>query len=464
MHRNDLFLLLSKLSKKEVKDFDLFLKRNTTKTSIPNRLLTYIRKHHPDFSPNKVTFEKAHAFVFKTIPFNKISILNAISDIRKELKRYLVYRFQDDFSTERDFILLQFYRERALSKHFEKQLGTIHTELKKTKKQEASHWLQEMQLAHERYYHINTDRVKNYRAEIFNAMDNLDLFYTAMKLKYSSEVYNGYQILKESEPNIRLLPEIEQSDWYSHSRFHHCYKIVLQMVRERDESLFHRLKNIVFEEGNYFSKKDLYILITYLLNHTSYEIRKGKDDFVEESFELVKFAVDQQVFIINDVFDPIHFLNIIDIAGRLQQLEWAKEFVQKWSNKLEPSTKAYYTLFYQALIEFRMENFEACSDLLAIAGLKEPQTEIRGKWLEIASHYEINSPENFILNQCTAFEKFIRRNQLLHDKRKKGALLSIRIMRMLLKIDPDKNKMIEMLNNADDFHYKGWLLQKVEAL
>ncbi len=53
----------------------------------------------------------------------------------------------------------------------------------------------------------------------------------------------------------------------------------------------------------------------------------------------------------------------------------------------------------------------------------------------------------------------------MSEKRKKGVLLSIKVLRMLIKdINPDKKKIERILNEGESFHYKSWLLQKLEKL
>lgn len=464
MHTNDLLILLSKLSKKEIKDFDLFMKRNFASTNVPNRLLSFLRKHYPNFNPDKVTFEKAHIFLFKSAPFNKTRIQNEISEIKKELRKYLVYKFQDDFAYEQDYILLQIYKKYNLDQQFARQLKSMNRDLDGAIQKDMWFWHKKMELAHEQYFHVNTERIKK-RSSIYDALNYLDQFHVASKLRYSSEIYNGYQIIGEEEPNISFLSEIEEQELPENSHYHYFYKLALQMIRDRDELIYFRLKELFWKEYNQINEKTRFVLITYLLNHTSHEVIKGKTAFEKESFELLKFGMTQQIFIINGILNPNHFLNAIEVAARLKHFDLAEQFIEQWSDKLEDSTREYYIILGKAIIEFRMQNFESCSKTLSQINLKEPQSKLRGRWLKIISHYEIKSDDEDILDLCSAFEKFIRRNKLVSEKRKKGVLLSIKVLRMLVKdINPDKKKIEGILNKGESFHYKSWLLQKLDEL
>ncbi len=467
MHNNDLLILLSKFSKKEMKEFDVFMKRRSSPTSAANKLLTFIRKQHPVFESTKCTVEKAHAFVFKKKTFKRTDILNAISDIRKELKKYLVYNHHEGFSYEHGFILLQLYKKYKLDKLFDKQLDAMRRELQQSSQKDMWSSLKEMQLAHEHYYHMSTKR-RTERSELRKAMEQLDLFYAAAKLKYSSEWYNGFQILDEEEPDISFLVEIEKADWEKTSLYHYCYKIALKMIRTREESLYRLLKGMFIDLVDQIKQEDQYVLITYLLNHTSYEIRKGKEAYEKESFELLQFGFKRQIFSINGKIDPVHFINMVEVSTNLKEFNWATDFIKVWSSNLEPSTREYYVLLCEALIEFRRKNFKLCSSILAKVDLKEPQDELRGRWLKIIVHYEEEKkedrPENFILNQCTAFEKFVQRNKLIHQKRKNAVKLFTKVLRLVLNVNADKAKILGILDSAEDFHYKSWLYQKVEEL
>lgn len=463
MHKNDLLILLQKLSQKEVKDFQIFLKRHFKADSIPMRLFQFLRNHHPVFSPNKVTYENAHNFLAPGKLFNKTLVINHLSDIRIKLREYLVEQYLKENPAQQDMILLQVYRQYQLDKHFIKKHNALNRALEKDKVMDMWFYLKKMILDHEQYSFKSTKSL-NVRSSIYSVMDNLDRFYASAKLRYSSELFNGFQILDESEPDILFLSEIEESPLIQSSLYHHFYNLALKMLRDRDQSKYYQLKNDFFKNSKQISKEDQYILICYLLNYISYEVRKGKETFNEECFELFKFGFEKEIFIVPGILPPNLLLNAVEVAGHLGQAEWAKATIKKWSKKLEPTIRNYYTMLSKAILYFRIQDFESCSKILLQPDIIEPQNELRRRWLEVVVPYELKSGHNLILGRCTAFEKFVRRNTFIHQTRKKGVLLSIKILRMLLKPEPDKNRILKLIENSEDFHYKGWLTQKAKEL
>ncbi len=464
MHTNDLLLLLSKLSLKEIKSFNAYLRKQFKEDSIPLRLFQFLRKHHPDFSSTKVNYEKAFAVLGSKQPFNKIMVLNNLSDIRIALRKYLVGQHLQKTPFQQDMILLQVYQENQLDKHFEKQHKDSSNALENTTQKDIWYWLKKMQLDHEKYFYVNTLRAKN-RDLLYSAMHNLDHFYAAAKLRYSCELYNGYQVMNQQEPNIQFLQEIESSNLWQNSEYHQFYLLALNMMRSRDESVFEQLKNEFFQNLNRVSEKDQLIILSYLMNHVSYLIRTDKQaDLWSDYFDLVKLGYEKEIFTIDGILIPEHFLNTIELAGHLKEVEWAKSTIAKWGEKLEASNRSYYISLSKAILYFHIQDFESCSKTLAQIDVKEPQDKLRGRWLGIIADYEQQKDIDDILNRCDAFEKFIQRNRLIHTTRKKAVLLSIKIIKMFLKINPNKEKILDLLENSDNFHYKNWMKQKAKTL
>ena len=130
------------------------------------------------------------------------------------------------------------------------------------------------------------------------------------------------------------------------------------------------MKERFFTQFEQLQAADRFVIISYLLNHTSYEIRRGKDEFIEASFDLIRFGVDREIFIIDGVFDAVHFLNAIEVSSRLQKYDWAHDLIAKWSDRLPTETKDYYISLGLALIHFKKKGLRC---LLRYAGENRPQ-------------------------------------------------------------------------------------------
>ena len=320
MEQLDLFVLLKKLSSKEVKEFDAYLKRQSREGTIIRKLFKYLRKHHPQFATEKVSYLKLHQLLFPKKAFKQKIISNYLSDIHIALRKFLVEKHLEAHSYQNDYILLQIYRKYQLDHLFNKQLNSLKSTLEQAPQKDFWHFFKEMQLNQDHYFYMSTKRIVN-RQSIQQAMCQLDDFYTAAKLKYSSEIYSGSRILDEAEPDISPIDESAFSD---RSLYHQIYTLTLEMIQKQSTDSYYALKTLFLTQYTALCQDDQFTILTYLINFTSYVIKKGDDSFITESFELLKFGVERQHFIIDGVFDPNHFLNTVEAASRSKYFGWGQ--------------------------------------------------------------------------------------------------------------------------------------------
>lgn len=464
MYSSELLILLEKLSKKEMKNFYTYLNKQYRKGHIALRLFQYLRKYHPDFETKKVSYEKAFTYLFPSRSFNKITVSNAISDIKVKLDQYFVMQHIQDNEYERKAILLQVYKRYQVDKLIKNNFAEMDRVLNRVQQKDHTYWLRKALLELEYYSSVNTERLKK-RSSILSADKNLDYFYAALKLKIGSKIFNGYRLMDESEPKVSFLSEIESLNLHQHSFYHLFYHLATRMFDERDDGIYHQLKEDFFNHHREVSVEDQCTLLTYLLNHNAKEIRKGREDLGEETFELLKFGLEQELFNFQGYLYPNHFLNAIEIAISIEKFSWTEKVIEEWGGKLEPTNRKYYNSLGKAILCLHTQKFEECLDYLIEVDKKEPQNELRGRWLYIATHYELgNRTTEHILYKYDAFKNYVRNNKLISQELKQAVTSSLNILKVFLTEKPDKRRILNLIETSKGFFYKKWLKQKAEEL
>ena len=324
------------------------------------------------------------------------------------------------------------------------------------------YWEHKMSLAHELYFNPWTNRENNQNHKIGESLESLDLFHAAAKFRYACELYSRHQILQEPLPDIPFLEELMKKDWSKVSAYHGSYQLVLRLIRERKDDIYYQLKEMVMTRTEEFQARDLHILISYLINHTGFHIKSGKQEFTQEAFELYRFSVERELFITDGQFDARHFDNIVDIGRGLQEYDWLEQFVEDWSPYLAEDIREQTRLFSQAFIHFSKGTFDKALEILGTIKHPEMYNNVRLRLLEIATLYELEEDRNLILDRCNAAEKYARRNEQMHEKMRINVLNFLRIIRRLLEIEPDLSALQEQLENPGfPSYFKLWLLEKV---
>lgn len=461
MHNNKLLKLLAQLSAKEIKEFHSYVKRLFPNNSALNRLLEYLKKAHPDFSKDKLDSRKAHSYVFKEVEFKQQNINNAISDVRKELKRFLVWRYQEEFPYERDFLLLQLYKKLKAEKHFDQQLVTTMKGVEK-QRNDIWYWLKKMRIAHEYYYDPKKEQINVEGQKLEAIMVNLDLFYTAAKLKYASEFYNRNALLKKTPPNLIFLEEVMNKNWES-SLLHYCFQLVIQLLQTRKNEIYFKLKKIIIDNLGHFSAENLNTFFSYLINHHAYLNKGGAEINVEELLELYKYGIECRAFVVNGVFNVSHYNNIVDLACKLKEFDWLEEFNKNCSCHLPESISESTFRLSSAFILFAQEEYGEVISILLSTYPKGIHNEVRYRCLEIASNYEKHGGADRVIQLCLACEQFTRRNKKMNSQMQRKLLNFTKIVKKLCrgKVEISKEELWDDLAQYEGVYFGSWVTQKI---
>lgn len=465
MHKNKLLIFLGKLSEQEIKEFKIsYMNKLYDKTSVPNRLLNYLIKYHPNFSSEKLDAEKIHKSVFKNGTYNRNDVINAFSDLRKELKRFLIWNSKEDFPFEKDSILLQLYEKYNLKTHFDLLLKSMNKKVDK-ESEDIWKWYKKMKLAHEYYFDPKKEQINLSESSLLAAMENLDKFYAISKLKYACELQNRNQVLQNKLPKIKLLKELVNESKHEDSVLHQCFFLALQLFEKREEDTYSKLKNIFFKNIKNFSRENQLIFLTYLINHHSYRMKNGLLLSRTEFFELYQFGVEYEVFIVDGVFDVSHFNNIVGLGCTLKELKWLKKFIKNWSPKLNDDIREQTELMSKVSLLFAGGEFEQIIELTRTIEFKGLNNKLRFRCIQIASSYELDSySSQDVIDLCIACENFARRNTEIGEYMKLGLLNFTKFVKKLSVFPPQKEKIKAELERGEFIYFGDWLKEKVSLL
>lgn len=460
MQKNKLLKFLEKLSPQEIKDFKIsYMNKLYDKKSVPNRLLNYLYKYYPDFSSDKLDAEKIHKYVFKDKAYNRNDVLNAFSDLRKELKRFLIWNSKDDFTFEKESILLQLFERYNLNNHFDVLLNSMNNKVEK-EKEDIWKWSKKMRLAHENYFDPKKIQINLNEEFLLKAMDNLDRFYFTSKLKYACELQNRNQILQNELPNIKLLEALVNEAKNDKSLLLRAFFLAHQLFQSRDENIYAELKDTVTENFNTFSKENQHIFLTYLINHHNYRKKNGLPASRSELLDLFKFGVKHEIFIVDGVFDVNHFNNIVDLGCKQKELIWTESFIKKYSPKLKDDIRLQTESISEISLLFAKGYFEKVIELIRTSEFNGIHNKLRFRCMQIISYFELDfySPQD-VMDLCVACENFARKNTKIGEDMKQALLKFTRNVKRLVNNSPHKVKT--ELERGGVIYFEDWLKEKV---
>ena len=464
MQNNKLIKFLKKLDEQEIKEFKTsYMDRLHSKNSIPNLLLKYLQKHHPEFPKEKLQPEKVYKIIFKDSNFSQDKINKAISDLRGELKLYLIRKYQDEFPFERDLILLQLYEKYNLKPHFDLHLKSMLRDVKK-EKLHAGKWLKKMRIAHEGYFDPKKEQIDQSDEFLIEANENLDQFYALSKLQYACELHNRSQVIQGKTSNINFTELISNPSIQNYSPLHKSFFLAYQLFLNRSEQIYLELKKTVFKNIRDFSLENQHILLTYLINHNSYKKKKGLPFSRKELFEIYQFGINSEMFIKDGIFNSSHFNNIVDLGCKQKELKWLEHFIERWSIYLAEEIRDPTIQISKAFIHFEKKEFGKVTDILNKHNFKGVHNKLRFRFLEIAAKYELGEKREHIISLCQTSKKFARRSSELGNIMGEGLYNFSKFVEKLLSPKLQVEKIKAEFEKKEFIYFEDWLKEKVSQI
>jgi len=209
MYKSKLIDRLRLLEKDELRDFGRFIESpyyNKDEKAI--KLFKYLKKYHPVFETTRLDREYIAGKLFpewKEKKYNKISYL--MTDLSQLVDDFITVRELENDDIEYRQLQLRAYKRRKGDWFFHQAAGKLRKDLNKAPERGIDYYFQQYRLNHHVYTHATTNRSKTHIQSLENTLNNLDLFYFSVKLRYSSEV-ELRQLMFSEENKLTLLDEI----------------------------------------------------------------------------------------------------------------------------------------------------------------------------------------------------------------------------------------------------------------
>ena len=455
--------LLRTLGKDEVDSFWKYLKKEHANERIALSLFAYIKKFHPEYRDEK-RLEMAYAYrkVFRAeIGKNRKQVLNALSDLYGWLKSFLLSEKATKGVFESQLLWLAFLQEKGLQVEFPRYASRFQRELKSVSKKNALDYLKEVAVNHFIQFHL---ALGNFPPEGNDGAD-LDLFYALAKLKSACEKANFINVQSlETEPE----PLPEHLEVFLRQIQHEeplllLYMEVYQLLVVHHNASFDKLETMLPKFVDEIAPAELNLILRYLHNYATSQIRKGKVEFWKRTHQLNKFSLEHRIFAHEGTMSGAQFNNIVSAACSAKEISWAQSFVKAQSKLLSKDLRDDAVLLANATILFEKNEFKKVLEILREENFRDIFDNVRSRALQMRSYYEIWVKEktaaiwDFHLN----FESYLRRHRTPKKEAIEATLKFIQILKMLFSQKASRDDIQQVIQTTDVLYFKTWLLDKL---
>lgn len=294
---------------------------------------------------------------------------------------------------------LEYYVVRALENKFENEYAKVENERADVVTKNAHYHLKNFEIAEilGAYNTRYNDRNKADEPNLESISEELDTFYLAKKTEYLCHCYNRMRTVKVEYAlhlEKELLSYLPQSHFFQKPVIKIWYDTLL-LLKTPTEALHTQLKNSIVDAANCLSSSEKQIIFT-LLSNTIINIYKNEtsEKRYREYFNLYKLQLQYpDALYLDGYLDPKTFRNFGIIAMRLNELQWAEDFINSHDGKLSPAnadSQDTYNLI-KAELAFAKKDYAAAEDFLMLVKGENIGLKIDERRIRLKLYYETNS-------------------------------------------------------------------------
>ncbi len=471
--------MLKTMSSKDLNKFDLFL-RSPFYNKSENIVLLFelIQKEYPaykkeDYQSRALDKEVVFRKLFPEKKSKDSSLRALMSQLSKLIEDFFVIieLENDNKSKLRNELMLESLLKRRLNNIFHKKLESIRKKDKKQKVRGTDYYYYMFQFSNMSFQHKITTDNRTLNAGLQDLMNKLDLFYIASKLLYVAASMNRQHVV-DKDYRINLLNEVLSfskdseigQEPYVKLYYHLCLLLRDEAPQEQDN--FQELKKLLHQHPEVLPVMERHQIYAALCNYCAKKIKSSEEVYYEHLFALYKEMLAENMHIMDNFH--YYYLNITITAVRLQEFEWAKQFIENYKDRVHPDKQEGGYHYNFAFLHFGLKNFEEALIHLNQVIFEDSYYHITHKTLLICTYYELNESEP-LKSAIEALRIYLMRNKSnISEYNHKAFQNFINFIKKLNRIKQGGKKphdaLLDEIEKVKLIVERKWLVEKIAEL
>ena len=477
---NKLIQLLNTFSKKEIEQFRKFISSpfiSKGRNYFP--YLDYILNFKND---SKASGKKANKSAsVSELNLSKQTLKNRYSELYKLGEEFLTYKWLHKNKLQKDKIILEALHEKKLNSHLKtkflesnKEINLKKFDLGKLKNlsdinEIYTAYLQEInneELVFQEYYEKSVYNLCYYLISIFE--NGIEFFQQENNnIRFDPNYVTEYLKLQNVEELIHKFRKSDTLIFKVVAMKYNLYKAFEDLKNENEYFLSHKIFRDIFSEleDNYKT----YIFM-YMINYCIGRFNNGDDKFKFELFDLYNEKLGQNL--ISDLkknsYSFNHFRDYVFIGLELEDYDWVKNFIIKYSVFLPDNLKEDEIKLSYAKLDFEKKKFQN-----SLANLIEIKPTHYLLYLDTSvyklfNYYELSEFEESIA-VMNNIRQYFKNNKYIPKVYHNRHLNFIKILKKLVRLRTELNKedpgLIKMeFEKLKEVTGKKWLTKKINEI
>jgi len=313
-----------------------------------------------------------------------------------------------------------------------------------------------------------------YRLSIVETRESLKPDMLALETFYLVEKLKLFNTLASWKKMYNLHIDLDHMDMVFSSSLDEKYrqtpavdiyhKMTQTFLEENVGEHYFQLRKLMKNYIHLFPKQEQSAIYTTAISYCINKINKSQMDFSRETFEVYREAVEKGFTLSENEVSASDFRNIVVVALRVNEIEWASLFIEKYSGYLQPKFRHNAVQFSLARVEMYRKNYKKVLDHLMVITFEDVWYNLGVKTMQLAAYYELEEYDA-LESLLNAFKMFINREKSLTKDRKSTYLLLIKFTQKLMRLMPGESQKIQKLkqeiSETKGVVSKAWLLEKI---
>jgi len=480
--------LLKTFSEDELNRFDEFINSPFFNT---NKKLCLLYKKLRRYALNTPNFTdeirlKIYKDVFGRSP-NKLSaaqqntLNKSLSSLLTLTEKYImVEQLEHHEATQYDLLFPELIkREQMLL--YNRRLKAIQKKLDSEQKKGVNYYTNKYKLHH----HKAEALFKENRLDREDNFDDLQYYYDAQhligKLSYhlaKITLLKRYGHKQFNLTSFNALEKLFELPEYKSNILIQLYRLNIKLIEIDDETTFKELSEVLKENQAFIPTIALRPFYSNLTNYCVKQTAKGKMEYFNYLFGIYQDMDGANLFVSDGKIYIGILKNIITIACRVSEFDWAKEKLSNYIDFVPKAIRNYVFHYNQGVIVFNQNKFEEALKHLNMVNKIDDTHDLSLRILRLKSFYETDEYfESSTAQMLHSLKVYLNDNKKLSFRQKSAYYNFISIFSKLYKFKdiPNKRalsnkiktilpKIKETLLEFDLIREKMWLLNKIEVL
>ena len=410
--------------------------------------------------------ETAYHAALPTKEFSKARWAKLQHGLLDCLEDFLAYR--EFKSREEDYrmSLLRVYRQRGLERHQQTRLNRYQSKPSTDFPASADHFWYTYHLDRMAYGLSSANR-RTAKNDLLEQEESLLRALLASKLRQACESL-AYLRLFKADYEVPLLEELLLlAPAFSEPGIRLFYLSVLLYRPETEDvdTVFMELKSGIETYIEDFPASDRRNLLVLAINHCLRQSNAGRTGYYREALDLYQLGVREKILFERGQLGIFTFNNIIAIALKLEEPDWAEDFLETNARRLPEDYRTEVESLNRARLAFHRKDYNATLDFLQTADYRDFIHHMSARVMQLKIFYE---RDNF--NLLTSHIRSSR--SLLHRKRNVGYhqrnylnifTLTDRLLRLAPNDQEAREKLRRQIEETEPCTEKTWLIEQCQV-